>query len=30
LRDIAAAFETAGVVFLDPIEGAHQGAGALK
>ena len=30
LRDIAAAFEAAGVVFLDPVEGVHQGAVGLK
>jgi transcriptional regulator with XRE-family HTH domain len=30
LRDILAAFETAGVVFIDPVEGVHQGAVGLK
>jgi transcriptional regulator with XRE-family HTH domain len=29
-RDIAAAFEAAGVVFVDPVEGVHQGAVGLK
>lgn len=30
LRDIAAAFEAAGVLFIDPVEGVHQGAVGLK
>jgi transcriptional regulator with XRE-family HTH domain len=30
LRDIAAAFDAAGVIFIDPVEGVHQGAVALK
>ncbi len=30
LRQLQATFEAAGVVFIDPVEGVHQGAVALK
>lgn len=30
LRDFVVAFEAAGVVFIDPVAGAHQGAAGLK
>ena len=30
LRDIIAAFDAAGVLIIDPVEGVHQGAVGLK